>query len=399
MNVTREIQRINAGEIDRNISTSASWHAQYKDSPYIFIGNIPFDLTEGDIITIFSQYGEVLDLQLVRNKQTGESKGFAFLRYEDQKSTILAVDNLNNFTLLGRTLRVDHTSAETKDGEKRTGMNAAPPLLGGDDESMSGSNTEDSEDFEDKVDPDDPMREYIIKKLKKEKMKAKKKAKKEKKKKKRDKNEEIDAEKEDVTRKRSRSRSRPSSEQDLEQNKSYIRNKARSSSRSSGHDVRRHEYDRDGRGKDVTRDRSRSRSRNRYDRSRGQEHNQKVDNKDFRGRNSQSDDVRSGNRRVTRRSQERYYYSEKSHKQRYGRSPSPSNDHVHYDRYGRYGRYDRYDRYDNDRNYRRNKRSRSRSIDGDRKKSIAVVCCIVQKYKITNAKKKDNANHFLNHRR
>ncbi len=53
--VTKEIQRINSREIERNISVSASWHAQYKDSPYIFIGNIPYDLTEGDVITIFSQ--------------------------------------------------------------------------------------------------------------------------------------------------------------------------------------------------------------------------------------------------------------------------------------------------------------------------------------------------------
>jgi len=349
MNVTKEIQRINAGEIDRNTSTSASWHAQYKDSPYIFIGNIPFDLTEGDIITIFSQYGEVLDLQLVRNKETGESKGFAFLRYEDQKSTILAVDNLNNYTLLGRTLRVDHASAETKDGEKRTGMNAAPPLLRDDNKSISGSDTEDSEDFEDKVDPDDPMREYIIKKLKKEKKKAKKKAKKEKKKKEKNKDEEeIDAEK-DVTRKRSRSRSKLSSERDTELNKhskSHIRNKPRSRSRSSG---RRHEYDRDGRVKDVTRDRSRSRSKSRYDRERNY-NNEKVDNKDFRGRNSQSDVLKSGNKRVTRRSphsrsRDRYYS---------GRSRQTAS----------------YDHYDG-RDYRRNKRSRSRSVDRDRRKKEA----------------------------
>ncbi|CAI2173277.1 16251_t:CDS:2 [Funneliformis geosporum] len=188
MNVTKEIQRINSREIERNISVSGSWHAQYRDSPYIFVGNIPFDLTEGDIITIFSQYGEILDIQLVRNRETGESKGFGFLRYEDQRSTILAVDNLNNYTLLGRTLRVDHASAETKDGEKRTGMNAAPPLMQKD--GGSESDTEDSEDLERKVDPDDPMREFIIKKLKKERKKAKKKSKEEKKKRKRNEDDE-----------------------------------------------------------------------------------------------------------------------------------------------------------------------------------------------------------------
>jgi RNA-binding motif protein, X-linked 2 len=45
------------------------------------------------------RYGEVVDLNLVRDKKTGKSKGFAFLAYENQKSTILAVDNLNGATV------------------------------------------------------------------------------------------------------------------------------------------------------------------------------------------------------------------------------------------------------------------------------------------------------------
>ena len=44
----------------------------------------------------FFRYGEVVNLNLVRDKVTGKSKGFCFLCYEDQRSTILAVDNLNS---------------------------------------------------------------------------------------------------------------------------------------------------------------------------------------------------------------------------------------------------------------------------------------------------------------
>ena len=43
-----------------------------------------------------------------RDKNTGKRRGFAFLMYEDQRSTILAVDNLNGAQVLNRTLRVDH---------------------------------------------------------------------------------------------------------------------------------------------------------------------------------------------------------------------------------------------------------------------------------------------------
>ncbi len=57
---------------------------------------------------VLSQYGEIVDCRLVRDKETGKSKGFAFICYEDQRSSILAVDNLNGSNVCGRILRVDH---------------------------------------------------------------------------------------------------------------------------------------------------------------------------------------------------------------------------------------------------------------------------------------------------
>ena len=108
MNVVREIERINARELELNVSDSASWHAQYAHSAYVFIAALDNELTEGDVICLFSQYGEVVDCNLVRDKQTGASRGFAFLAYEDQRSCVLAIDNMNGAKLLGRTLRVDH---------------------------------------------------------------------------------------------------------------------------------------------------------------------------------------------------------------------------------------------------------------------------------------------------
>lgn len=88
--------------------TTASWHNIYKDSAWIFVGGLDYDLTEGDIITVFSQYGEIVNVNLVRDRKSGKSKGFAFICYEDQRSTILAVDNLNTIKLAGKIIRVDH---------------------------------------------------------------------------------------------------------------------------------------------------------------------------------------------------------------------------------------------------------------------------------------------------
>ena len=104
----KQIQNLNEEELIHNISYSASWHSKYKNSAYIFISNFPYELTEGDLVIIFSQYGEIVDCRIIRDSKTGKSKGFGFICYEDQRSTILAIDNLNGSNICNRMLLVDH---------------------------------------------------------------------------------------------------------------------------------------------------------------------------------------------------------------------------------------------------------------------------------------------------
>lgn len=80
-----------------------------------------------------------MDVNLPRDKDTGKTKGFGFLMYEDQRSTILAVDNLNGAKVLDRTLRVDHVKnykqpkIKNDDGEwvdpEDQSLNAKPLLV------------------------------------------------------------------------------------------------------------------------------------------------------------------------------------------------------------------------------------------------------------------------------
>ncbi|XP_031663873.1 RNA-binding motif protein, X-linked 2 isoform X2 [Oncorhynchus kisutch] len=102
------INELNEREASLGVKENVSWHSEYKDSAWIFIGGFPYELTEGDIVCVFSQYGEMANINLVRDKKMGKSKGFCFICYEDQRSTILAVDNLNGIKIKGRTIRVDH---------------------------------------------------------------------------------------------------------------------------------------------------------------------------------------------------------------------------------------------------------------------------------------------------
>ncbi|XP_078173846.1 RNA recognition motif (RRM)-containing protein isoform X3 [Carex rostrata] len=118
LTLVKRTQKITSTEAALGISDEASWHAKYKDSAYVFVGGLSYDLTEGDLLAVFSQYGEIMDVNLVRDKGTGKSKGFAFIAYEDQRSTILAVDNLNGARVSGRIVRVDHVSKYKKKEEE-----------------------------------------------------------------------------------------------------------------------------------------------------------------------------------------------------------------------------------------------------------------------------------------
>ncbi|KAF9337222.1 hypothetical protein BG006_005794 [Podila minutissima] len=184
--VSKEIQRLNAREagLSTSHSESGSWHAQYKDSAHIFVGGLPFHLTEGDILCVFSQCGEIVGINLVRDKDTGKSRGFCFIKYLDQRSTVLAVDNMNGSKVGGRSLTVDHVQnykvpkKMDEDGneveqDEESINNAAPKPIEAPSESEEESSESEVDDTG--IDIDDPMREYLLKKRKKELKKAAKK--------------------------------------------------------------------------------------------------------------------------------------------------------------------------------------------------------------------------------
>ncbi|XP_039106722.1 RNA-binding motif protein, X-linked 2 [Hyaena hyaena] len=161
------INELNEREVQLGVADKVSWHSEYKDSAWIFLGGLPYELTEGDIICVFSQYGEIVNINLVRDKKTGKSKGFCFLCYEDQRSTILAVDNFNGIKIKGRTIRVDHVSnyRAPKDSEEMDDMTKELQEKGCGAYTPSVSSSEGSED-------DKPTKKH--KKDKKEKKRRKK---------------------------------------------------------------------------------------------------------------------------------------------------------------------------------------------------------------------------------
>lgn len=120
MNSIDRINKINQQELDDNVQDSASWHMDYKDSSYIYIGGLNPKLLDKDILIIFSQYGLPTHIKLLKDTdETGNTvnKGFGYLKYDDFKSCVLAVDNLNGVVLYDKKIRVDHCWFQLKESE------------------------------------------------------------------------------------------------------------------------------------------------------------------------------------------------------------------------------------------------------------------------------------------
>ena len=58
----------------------------------------------------FLRYGEIVNINLVRDKKSGKFKGYGFICYEDQRSTTLAVDNFNAIKVSSKLFCVYHAS-------------------------------------------------------------------------------------------------------------------------------------------------------------------------------------------------------------------------------------------------------------------------------------------------
>ncbi|KAL7979460.1 hypothetical protein Chor_004618 [Crotalus horridus] len=62
------INELNQREAELGVQDKVSWHAEYSGSAWVFVGGLPYELTEGDIICAFSQYGEIVNINLIKGR-------------------------------------------------------------------------------------------------------------------------------------------------------------------------------------------------------------------------------------------------------------------------------------------------------------------------------------------
>jgi RNA recognition motif-containing protein len=82
----------------------------------LFVGNLPFSATEDDLRTLFDGFGSVASLQIVMDRETGRSRGFAFVEINDDAEADEAIRRVNGRELKGRALNVNEARPQREGG-------------------------------------------------------------------------------------------------------------------------------------------------------------------------------------------------------------------------------------------------------------------------------------------
>ena len=75
----------------------------------IYCGNISYDTSEDDLRDLFAQYGEVAGVRVIKDRDTGRSKGFGFVDMNNDDEAKEAIEALNEKDFMGRALRINES--------------------------------------------------------------------------------------------------------------------------------------------------------------------------------------------------------------------------------------------------------------------------------------------------
>ncbi len=81
----------------------------------IYVGNLPYDVSEEDLQKAFEAFGQVESVNIVKDRYTGRSRGFGFVEMSAEADAQSAIDGLNGKQLKGRTLNVNKARPRSRD--------------------------------------------------------------------------------------------------------------------------------------------------------------------------------------------------------------------------------------------------------------------------------------------
>jgi len=116
-------------------------------TPRIYVGNLSFDASESDLFELFNGVGLVQNVEIVCNKATQRSKGFAFVQMQTTEEAQRAVEELHDKDYMGRKLVVSGAKADDRRPERES---APEPEVA----TEQSAETADGESVEEEVNPD-----------------------------------------------------------------------------------------------------------------------------------------------------------------------------------------------------------------------------------------------------
>lgn len=91
----------------------------------IYVGNLSYKVTQEDLSEIFADYGTVKRVQLLIDRETGRSRGFAFVEMETDAEEEAAIEALNGAEWMGREMKVNKARPREENpnrgGDRRSG--------------------------------------------------------------------------------------------------------------------------------------------------------------------------------------------------------------------------------------------------------------------------------------
>ena len=100
----------------------------------IYVGNLSYSTTEDDLRSLFSQAGTVASVALIKDRDSGQSKGFAFVEMSNQAEMGKAISMFNGYNMGDRELRVSAARPREERGgfkDRGSGHSRRPPQRGG----------------------------------------------------------------------------------------------------------------------------------------------------------------------------------------------------------------------------------------------------------------------------
>jgi CxxC-x17-CxxC domain-containing protein len=98
---------------EREILMKARSRASKEAGMKLFVASLDYEVTEDELKQIFSKFGEIKDLHIASDRETGKSKGFAFVTFQNNKDGKKAISELNKKEFNGRKISVQESRQDS----------------------------------------------------------------------------------------------------------------------------------------------------------------------------------------------------------------------------------------------------------------------------------------------